>query len=66
MPGMHGGEVAQKMRQTKPQVPILMLSAYIGLPPEVTSLVNLSMTKGEGPPVLLEKLNSLLVQNLAI
>jgi CheY-like chemotaxis protein len=60
MPGMHGGEVAVKMRQTKPQVPILLLSAYIGLSAEVTSLVDLYMTKGEGAPVLLEKLSSLL------
>jgi CheY-like chemotaxis protein len=60
MPGMHGGEVAVRMRQTKPQVPILLLSAYIGLPSEVTSLVDLYMTKGEGAPVLLEKLASLL------
>jgi CheY-like chemotaxis protein len=62
MPGMHGGEVALKMRETKPEVPILMLSAYVGLPVEVTSIVDLSMTKGEGPPALLEKLNSLLPQ----
>jgi CheY-like chemotaxis protein len=60
MPGMHGGEVAVRMRQTKPQVPILLLSAYIDLPPEVTSLVALYMTKGEGAPVLLEKLSGLL------
>lgn len=60
MPGMHGGEVAARMRQTKPNVPILLLSAYIGLPAEVTSLVDLYMTKGEGPPVLLGKLDSLL------
>jgi CheY-like chemotaxis protein len=60
MPGMHGGEVAFKMRQTKPQVPILLLSAYMGLSAEVTSLVDLYMTKGEGAPVLLEKLSSLL------
>ncbi len=60
MPGMHGGEVAAKMRQTKPQVPILLLSAYMGLSPEVTSVVDLYMTKGEGAPVLLEKLGSLL------
>jgi CheY-like chemotaxis protein len=59
MPGMHGGEVATKMRQTKPTVPILLLSAYVGLPPEVTSLVDLYMTKGEGAPVLLEKLSTL-------
>jgi CheY-like chemotaxis protein len=60
MPGMHGGEVARRMRETKPEVPILLLSAYMGLAPEVISLVDLYMTKGEGPPVLLEKLGSLL------
>ena len=60
MPGMHGGEVAVIMRQTKPRVPILLLSAYMGLSADVTSLVDLYMTKGEGAPVLLEKLSSLL------
>lgn len=60
MPGMHGGEVASRMRQIKPTVPILLLSAYIGLPPEVISLVDLYMTKGEGAPILLKKLGSLL------
>jgi CheY-like chemotaxis protein len=60
MPGMHGGEVAARMRQVKPRVPILLLSAYIGLPAEVTSLVDLYMTKGEGAPILLKKLGSLL------
>ncbi|SRR5579875_962328 len=59
MPGMHGGEVAAKMRAAKPEIPILLLSAYIGLPPEVTSLVDLYMTKGEGAPRLLHKLQSL-------
>lgn len=60
MPGMHGGEVAKKMRQTKPEIPILLLSAYVELPSEVTSLVDVYMTKGEGAPALLEKLDNLL------
>lgn len=60
MPGMNGGEVASRMRQAKPDIPILLLSAYIGLPPEVLSTVDMYMTKGEGPPVLLQKLGSLL------
>jgi CheY-like chemotaxis protein len=60
MPGMHGGEVAVRMRQAKPEVPILLLSAYMGLSPEVTSVLDLYLTKGEGAPVLLEKLNRLL------
>ncbi|HEY5329135.1 MAG TPA: response regulator [Acidobacteriaceae bacterium] len=59
MPGMHGGEVAAKMREIKPEVPILLLSAYMGLPAEVTRLVNVYMTKGEGAPMLLQKLNAL-------
>jgi CheY-like chemotaxis protein len=59
MPGMHGGEVAARMRARKPEVPILLLSAYVGLPADVTALVNIYMTKGEGAPALLEKLESL-------
>lgn len=59
MPGMHGGEVAARMRAVKPNVPILLLSAYVGLPADVTGLVNVYMTKGEGAPALLEKLDGL-------
>jgi CheY-like chemotaxis protein len=62
MPGMHGGEVAARMRARKPDVPILLLSAYVGLPEEVTGLVNDYMTKAEGAPVLLERLNTMLSQ----
>ena len=60
MPGMHGGEVATRMRREKPEVPILLLSAYIGLAADVASVVNLSMTKGEGAELMLEKLEYLL------
>lgn len=59
MPGMHGGEIAAQMRAEKPDVPILLLSAYVGLPVEVTSVVDIYMTKGEGAPALLDKLQSL-------
>jgi CheY-like chemotaxis protein len=60
MPGMHGGEVAARMRALKPDVPIVLLSAYVGLPSEITALVDIYMTKGEGAPALLEKLDRLL------
>ena len=63
MPGMTGGQVAAEMRRLKPHIPILMLSAYTSLPAEVGSLVDLSMTKGEGPMAFLEKLSSLFVQD---
>jgi len=60
MPGMDGGQVAAAMRTQKPTVPILLLSAYVALSPEITCNVDLYMTKGEGAPILLEKLNGLL------
>lgn len=59
MPGMSGGEVATNMRQVKPKIPILMLTAYTSLPPEIACIVDLAMTKGEGAPALLQKLGSL-------
>jgi CheY-like chemotaxis protein len=65
MPGMHGGEVARRMRLTKPNVPILLLSAYVGLPDEVSSLVDVYMTKGEGAPALLDRLGNLLTPGAA-
>jgi CheY-like chemotaxis protein len=60
MPGMDGGQVAAAMRELKPAVPILLLSAYLGLSPEITRLVDVYMTKGEGAPALLDKLRSIL------
>lgn len=53
MPGMTGGEVARNLRRIKPEVPILMLSAYTSLPAEVDGLIDMSMTKGEGAPAFL-------------
>ena len=60
MPGMHGGEVATHMRAAKPEVPILLLSAYTSLPGDVLERVDGYMTKGEGPQMLLEKLGQML------
>jgi CheY-like chemotaxis protein len=60
MPGMNGGEVANRMRQTKPEIPILLLSANIALPPDIASLVDGYVTKGESAPVLLERLGTML------
>jgi len=65
MPGMNGAQVAARMRAIKPAVPILLLSAYVGLPAEVTSLVDVYMTKGEGAPTLLKKLRAMLAVSQA-
>ena len=60
MPGMDGGEVAAQMRRRKPEVPILLLSAYVGLPAEIDGLVDGYLTKADDAATLLSRLQSLL------
>lgn len=60
MPDMDGGAVAEAMRRERPDVPIMLLSAYINLPPETVALVDVTLLKGEGPAELLEKLRRML------
>lgn len=60
MPEMDGGAVAETMRRERPDVPIMLLSAYINLPPEVVQRVDVTLLKGEGPRELLEKLRLML------
>lgn len=62
MPGMNGGEIAAEMRRLHPEVPIILLSAYINLPPEVVHMVDCTILKGEGPETLLSKLREVLAQ----
>ena len=60
MPGMDGGQVATAMRKQRPEVPILLLSAYINLPPEVVQMVDFTVLKGEGPVELLARVRQML------
>jgi CheY-like chemotaxis protein len=60
MPEMDGGAVAEAMRRERPDIPIMLLSAYINLPAEVVTLVDVTLLKGEGPVELLDKLQSML------
>lgn len=60
MPEMDGGAVAQAMRGERPEVPIMLLSAYINLPADVVALADVTLLKGEGPLELLEKLKLML------
>ena len=61
MPEMNGGEVAETMRRERPDIPIMLLSAYINLPTEVVQLADVTVLKGEGPQLLLEKLRAMLL-----
>jgi CheY-like chemotaxis protein len=60
MPGMNGGQVARAMRSIKPEVPILLHSACVDLPPETVDLVNATLSKGEGPEMLISRLQLLI------
>jgi CheY-like chemotaxis protein len=58
MPGMTGSEVAARIRQTHPGMPIIMLSAFVDLTPEQLKDVNAYVTKGESPDVLLRTIEN--------
>ena len=60
MPGMNGGAVALALREIRPEIPILMLSAYLTLPEEVQSLVTLVANKGDGALALLQNVKKVL------
>ncbi|GGH09544.1 response regulator [Silvibacterium dinghuense] len=60
MPGMNGDEVATCMRSLRARVPILLLSAYIELPPGITKSVNSTLMKGNDPKILIDTLLGLL------
>jgi DNA-binding response OmpR family regulator len=52
--------VAVEMRKQRPDVPILLLSAYINLPNEVVQMVDFTVLKGEGPTELLAKVRAMI------
>lgn len=60
MPGMDGGQVAAEMRRNRPEIPILLLTAYINLPQEVVQMAEFTLLKGEGPEELLSKIRLML------
>jgi CheY-like chemotaxis protein len=60
MPGMDGGAVATALREIRPSVPILLLSAYLTLPEEVQRMVTLVANKGDGAIALLQNVRKIL------
>ncbi len=63
MAGMNGDVVAERMKELRPDVPIIMLSAYIDLPGETLTQVDKSITKGEPSRVLLDAMSQLINGN---
>lgn len=60
MPEMDGGQVAKELRRIKPEVKILLLSAYPDLPQEVLKVVDGRAVKGTSPTAFLTALQQLL------
>jgi DNA-binding response OmpR family regulator len=62
LPGINGAALAAKMREFKPQVPIVILSGYTTPPAGVKGTVDAYIRKGEHPTVLLDCVEELLRQ----
>ena len=65
MPGLDGGRIAALMRERRPEVPILMLSAHVDLPDDVQGVVSGSATKGDGALSLIVTLKQILARSSA-
>ena len=59
MPGMDGGVVAKEMKNRKPRVPVIMVSAS-SVAEQTLTCMDCFIRKGEGPALLLEKVEHLL------
>lgn len=60
MPEMDGGRLAQELKKRRPEVPIVMLSAFVTLPEEATANADAYVVKGEAPNKLLGAIDALL------
>ncbi len=60
MPEMNGAQVAREIRRLRPEIPILMVSAYNTLPDSVTRFVNAFVSKTEPGNYLASRIDQLL------
>jgi CheY-like chemotaxis protein len=55
MPGMTGGAVASLMKSMKPEVPIILFTAYLSLPKNDVANVDAVVVKGDATEALLKR-----------
>lgn len=60
MPGMNGGEVAAEMKRLRPEIKILLLSAYVDLPADALQWVDKRAVKGVSPLAFIDDLRKML------
>jgi DNA-binding response OmpR family regulator len=66
LPDLNGGEVARRMRELKPDIPILMLSAHPVQPEGVGDVVDVYLAKNGDIAHLLEYIEALSAQRKSI
>lgn len=59
MPELSGEAIASEMRRMKPDVPIVLLSAFVEVPESTLKLVDRVVVKAQHPDVLLKELQLL-------
>jgi CheY-like chemotaxis protein len=64
MPGMNGDELAARLRERYPNLPLIAVSAVPDLPREFLQNVNQRVPKGENPQVLLAAVAAILEQTV--
>jgi CheY-like chemotaxis protein len=62
MPGMNGNELAMKLRERYPHLPLIAVSAVGQLPDSLLKTVNAHIQKGQGPELLLSTVSAILEQ----
>ena len=62
MPGMMGDDLGREMRRLRPNVPLLLVTAYLDLPPQAVVMFDAVITKGESPLRLLQEIEQVLQQ----
>jgi len=60
MPEMDGGQVAAELKRLRPQVKIVLLSAYVDIPQEALQWSDARVVKGTSATALLSALRQLL------
>ena len=63
MPGIDGAMVAAALKQCRPEVPIIMISASVNLPHGSLVSVDAFIAKGDGPGLLIKRMRELLAPN---
>jgi CheY-like chemotaxis protein len=60
MPGMNGDELARRLREQYPELPLVAVSAVGELPPSLIKRLDANVQKGQDPEVLLSTISNIL------